>query len=102
LIRGSLERIIETKIFGGAVLRFSNYVNVKFVVRAVGFAQSEFDELKRLYDRCSDISDAHDASSGLHKTVPDPQKLKEDIESTEKLVETITARQETNKMAANP
>jgi ABC-type transport system involved in cytochrome c biogenesis ATPase subunit len=101
-LRGTLERIIETKIFGGAVLRFSNYVNVKFVVRAVGFAQSEFDELKRLYDRCSDISDAHDASSGLHKTVPDPQKLKEDIESTEKLVETITARQETNKMAANP
>ncbi len=102
LLRSTLERIIETKIFGGAVQRFSNYINVKFVERTVGFTQQEFDELKRLFDRCSGVTEAHDASCGLHKAVPKPQELKVDIEATEKLVDTIMARQNAKKKTPIP
>jgi energy-coupling factor transporter ATP-binding protein EcfA2 len=102
LLRGTLERFIETKIFGGAVVRFRSYINVKLVEGAVGFDQAEFDELKRLFDCCSDITEAHDASSGLHKNLPSPQELKADIEDTEKLIEIITNRQKANKKGGNP
>lgn len=92
-LRGTLERIVEMKIFAGSVQRFSNYVNIKNVEKVVGFPQSEFDELKRLFDACSDVTEAHDASSGSNKTVPGPDQLKKDIEATGQLVAAITSRQ---------
>jgi hypothetical protein len=93
LLRGTLERIIETQIFGDSISRFRTYINVKNVERVVGFSQAEFDELKRLFDKCSDVIDSHDPSMGQHKSVPDAQELCLDIQAAEKFVETVKARQ---------
>jgi len=92
-LRGPLERIIETQIFGDAVSRFRTYINVKHVERVVGFSQAEFDELKRLFDKCSDVIEAHDPSMGQNKTVPDADELRLDIEGAFAFMETVKARQ---------
>jgi hypothetical protein len=92
-LRGTLERIVETKIFNGAVQRFSNYINIKSVEKVIGFSQSEFDELRRLFAICSNVTEAHDTSSGANKAVPLPDQLKKDIVATEQLVAMVTARQ---------
>jgi energy-coupling factor transporter ATP-binding protein EcfA2 len=92
-LRGTLERVIETQIFGDAISRFRTYINVKNVERVVGFSQAEFDELKRLFDKCSDVIDSHDPAIGQHKPVPDAQELCVDIQAAEKFVETVKARQ---------
>lgn len=94
-LRGTLERIVETKIFNGAVQRFSNYVNIKSVEKVVGFSRAEFDELKRLFAVCSDVTEAHDNASGANKAVPLPDQLKQDIAAAEHLVAMVTARQKT-------
>lgn len=92
-LRGTLERIIETQIFGDSISRFRTYINVKNVERVVGFSQAEFDELKRLFDKCCDVTDSHDPSMGQHKSVPDAQELCLDIQAAEKFVETVKTRQ---------
>jgi hypothetical protein len=101
-LRGTIERIIETQIFGDAISRFRTYINVKNVERVVGFSQTEFDELKRLFDRCSDVVDSHDPSMGQHMSVPDAQELSDDIQAAEKLVEAVKARQKGAAKAMSP
>ena len=101
-LRGTLERIIETQIFGDAISRFRTYINVKNVERVVGFSQAEFDELKRLFDKCSDVIDSHDPSIGQHKSVPDAQELCVDIQAAEKLVETVKIRQKSIAKETSP
>ena len=66
---------------------------MKNVERVVGFSQIEFDELKRLFDKCSDVIDSHDPAIGQHKPVPDAQELCVDIQAAEQFVETVKARQ---------
>jgi energy-coupling factor transporter ATP-binding protein EcfA2 len=101
-LRGTLERIIETQIFGDAISRFRTYINVKNIERVVGFSQAEFDELKRLFDKCSDVIDSHDPSTGQHKSVPDAQELFLDIQAAETFVETVKTRQKSIAKSATP
>jgi ABC-type molybdenum transport system ATPase subunit/photorepair protein PhrA len=101
-LRGTLERVIETQIFGDAISRFRTYINVKNVERVVGFSQAEFDELKRLFDKYSDVIEAHDPSIGQHKSVPDAQELFLDIQAAEKLVETVKTRQKSFAKSTTP
>lgn len=99
-LRATLERIVEKVVFADVIFRYRSYVNLGQLKRTVGFTQAECDEIGRIFKRCCDVTDAHDASQGKQATVPDPTALKADIDATKTLLEVIRARQEATKTAA--
>lgn len=96
-LRATIERIIELKVFGGALLRFRAYINVKNLENVVGFSQRECDEVARLFKKCSDVTEAHDASSVQHAALPDDREIEQDIRDTKALVAMIETRQKQSK-----
>ncbi len=92
-LRATIERIIERVVFCDVVFRFRSYVNLNHLDNVIGFSQAECDELKRLFARCCDVIDAHDAAQGKQAAPPEPKDLKKDIEDTLKLLEGLRARQ---------
>jgi AAA domain len=92
-LRATLERIIEHQIFGDAISRFRTYVNVKHVSKVVGFTQAEYDELKRLFDQCSDVIEGHDPALGQNKTLPSVTEMNKALDDTDHLISLIKTRQ---------
>ena len=78
-LRATLESIIERVVFADVVFRYRSYINVKKLRKVIGFPTSECDELLRLYKRCCDVTEAHDAASGKQAPVPEPGDLHKDI-----------------------
>jgi hypothetical protein len=91
-LRATLERLVEKVILNDVVLRFRSYVDVKKLDGVVGFSVTECEELQRLYQRCHDVTDAHDPSAGKSGVVPEPTDLLNDIEAAKKLSDSIKTR----------
>lgn len=91
-LRATIERIVERVVFADVVFRFRSHVKLKDLRRVVGFTDSECDELLRLYKKCCDVTDAHDAPSGKHASVVEPAELAKDITHTKTLLTSIRSR----------
>jgi len=91
-LRATIERMVEKVVFGDVVFRFRSYVNIKNLNSVVGFPESENAEIQRLFKKCCEVTEAHDAGAGKQASVPDPTDLAKDIANTKKLLETIRAR----------
>ncbi len=92
LLRATLERFIETKLFNGTVVRFRDYITGKNLNRVIGITQEEVSETQRLLKKCHDTVNAHDPSSIKNKPVPTPSELKKDLEDFANLIETVRQR----------
>ena len=94
-LRNTIECIIEKVVFGDVVVRFRSYVDLKKekLQRVIGFNQTEFDEIQRIFKKCCNITDAHDHPASKQAATPTPDDLQKDIEATENLLNTIRARQ---------
>lgn len=91
-LRATVERIVEKEIFADVVFRFRSYINLKNLGEVVGFADSECKELKRLVQRCHDVTEAHDAAGGKQASVPKPTDLADDLSAARILVMNIRKR----------
>jgi len=98
-LRATLERIVEREIFADVVFRFRAYVDIKKLNGVIGFTQDECDELKRLNQRCNDVTDAHDAAQVKQAAIPIPDDLDKDIADAKKLL--IAIRDRRHKIAAS-
>ena len=58
----------------------------------MGFTETEFQEIQRLYKVCCEVIDSHDASSVKNESVPSPKQLGIDIGSVRALVKTVKDR----------
>jgi hypothetical protein len=100
-LRATLERIVEKEIFADVVFRFRSYVNLKNLDKAIGFEMSECKELKRLVQRCHDVTEAHDTAQGKQAAVPKPADLATDISAARMLVVNIRKRRKTTPATIN-
>ncbi|MBZ5538290.1 MAG: AAA family ATPase [Acidobacteriia bacterium] len=94
-LRATLERIIEKEVFADVVSRFRNYIDVKKLDRVIGFSSAECIELKRLIQKCHNVTEAHDPPSGRHAPVPSPGDLAEDLEDAKQLLNQIRTKRKT-------
>jgi len=92
-LRATVERIVEKLIFADVVFRFRKYVNLKDLDRVIGFTEAECLEVKRIFKRCCDITDAHDKPQPIRSSPPTPAELDQDIKATRQLVDNIRVRQ---------
>ena len=58
----------------------------------VGFTQAECQEISRLHKFASDVTAAHDSSSGKNMPVPDPAQLGRDIDAMKNVIVGIKKR----------
>lgn len=91
-LRATIERVIQDVVFNGVVQRYRDWVKVDKLEGAVGFAEGEYKEIARLHKACCQVVDAHDPPSAKNPSVPDPARLKKDIEDLKAVVDTIRSR----------
>jgi len=91
-LRATVERLIEDKVFNGVVERYRDWIKVGNLSKVVGFTDTEFDAINRLYKKCCEITEAHDASSAKNASIPTPEEFGEDINEFERLMGLLKAR----------
>lgn len=92
LLRATLERIIERELLAGVVSRFETQVQTGRLEKLIGIPAAECGEVRRLIQRCHNVTDAHDVAKSKHSVVPDPTELARDLADAYKLVKDIRAR----------
>ena len=92
-LRATIERLVENVVFGDVVFRFRSHVKIGNLGRAVAFPEAECKEIQRLFNKCCDVTEAHDSGAGKQAAVPNPAKLSKDIADTKTVLETIRVRQ---------
>lgn len=91
-LRATIERVIEGHVFAGVIQRYSDWIQVNNLDKAVGFEKSEYEELAWLHKVCCDMTEAHDHASAKNSPVRDPADLGKDIGDLKKLTERISLR----------
>ncbi len=91
-LRATLERVIQDVVFNGVVKRYRDWIRVDSLDKVVGFAQSEYNTIAKLYKRCNDVVAAHDPSSAKAASVPTAVDLGTDIEALKRLINEIKER----------
>lgn len=91
-LRATVERIVERVVLGDVVFRYRDYVKLKDLDTIVGFSQAECDEIKRIFQKCSDITEAHDPAPGKHVAQPSAVSLKQLVAETTTLLQNIKKR----------
>jgi hypothetical protein len=91
-LRSVIERIIETELLSGIVERFQSQVVSGRVKYLAGITTQECDNVKKLLQKCHDLTNAHAPSP---KTIPTPSELKQDLADARQLIAMIRARKKT-------
>ncbi|NOT18093.1 MAG: AAA family ATPase [Sulfuriferula sp.] len=92
-LRSTLERVVEVELLDGIVCRFESQINAGRVKSLIGITQAECDEVKRLLNKCHQITDAHAPSTSA---IPDPTEFMQDITNARQLVADIKKRKKQN------
>ncbi len=88
-LRSTIERVVENDLLEGIVSRFKSQIHAGNVKALIGIHLEECVELKRLYQRCHDITDAHAPSQ---VAIPDPTELAQDLADVRQLIGDIKKR----------
>ena len=95
LLRSTIERVVQGFVLNSTVRRFEDYIRVNNLALVVGLEAGEVNEVRRLYKRCSDITEAHDAASVKDGPPPTAEEFGKDIEALETVIQTIRNRRKT-------
>jgi hypothetical protein len=94
-LRATVERAVEEWVFRGIVVRHRDYVNLKDLRLVTVVTATHCERLQRLFQRCCDITQAHDRSSLRSFGVPRPDEALADLTELRAIVEEIRNLQKT-------
>ncbi len=80
-LRASWERALEEIVFFRVVQRHRDYIDTKGLKKVTVLTEADCDTFHAAFKKCSDIVDAHDASSGRNGAAPAPAEMLQDIET---------------------
>jgi len=92
LLRATIERVVQDCMLNGTIKRFDGYIRVPNLAAVIVLDQPDIDEVTRLYQRCHDITEAHDPASAQNTSPPTPDELKQDIDDLKTLIQGIKDR----------
>ena len=92
LLRATIERIIQDVVFNGVLHRYRDRISIDRLNHVVGFTESEFKEIERVYGVCSGVIDSHDPSSIKNNPVPTAKQLEVDIADVRGIVKAVKER----------
>jgi energy-coupling factor transporter ATP-binding protein EcfA2 len=91
--RTTVERIVEEQLFNGCVSRFEEYIDIGSLRKCKCIDPSDIDEVQRLFGIASDFIAAHDHSAEYCADYPSCDEMREHLEATRRLVESIKTKQ---------
>lgn len=92
-LRRTWERALEDVAFCGVILRHRDYINAKNLRRATVFAESDYQEFDKGFQKCCDLIDAHDGSRGRNAAPPTPDEVLADIQAVRGWADSLRQRQ---------
>jgi hypothetical protein len=101
-MRATIERAIQDIVFNDVIKPYRDYIQVGKLDEVGGLSNSQCKEIKRLYNHCGDIINAHDPSSAKNATVPTPTELGNDIAALEAVIQTIKDARKSTAGAKTP
>jgi len=96
-LRATIELMVQNEVLNRVVQRYDNYIRVKNLEGVIGFNQSEYDGIYALYQKCCDLTSAHDAASAANLSVPEPDEVRDDLEKFRKILSTTKSRKNLHK-----
>ena len=91
-LRSTIERVVQDFILNSTVRRFEDYIRVDKLDLVVGLEATEVAEVRRLYNRCHGILEAHDPASARDTLPPTAEEFGKDIEALKTVIQTIRDR----------
>lgn len=88
-LRATVERAVEEWFFRGVVVRHRDYINLKDLRLVTAVSVTHCDRLKNLFQRCCDITQAHDRSSLRSFGVPRPDEALSDLTELRAIVDEL-------------
>ena len=92
-LRATVERAVEEWVFRGVVVRHRDYINLKELRMVTVVTATHCERLQKLFQRCCDITQAHDRSSLRSFGVPRPDEALADLADLKAIVEELRALQ---------
>ena len=92
-LRATVERAIEEHVFHGVVLRHRDYINLGHLKSVTAVTTVDCERLQKLFQKCCDITQAHDRSALRSFGVPLPADALGDLVELRAVVDEIRARQ---------
>lgn len=91
-LRATCERAVEDVALCGMVLRHRDYISIKNFKKVLALEETDCDIFTELYNKCSNITEAHDPSRARNAPVPNPNEIAADIRVLEDWVDNIRAK----------
>ncbi|MGZ9409578.1 MAG: hypothetical protein ACXW3J_02980 [Methylocystis sp.] len=92
-LRRTWERAIEDVAFNSVILRHRDYVNTKNLRRATVLTAKDCDDFDKGFQKCCDLTDAHDGSRGRNAAPPTPDEVLADVRAVRRWADDIRQRQ---------
>lgn len=89
LLRATVERVIEDVVFDGIIRRYRDQIEAGKIDSLSSLEKEDCDEIKRIYQSCHNVVDAHDPASGKAKAVPTATQLGQDIADLKAAIKSI-------------
>jgi len=91
-LRSTIERVVQDFVLNSTVRRFEDYIRIDNLELVVGLEKNEVAEIKRQYNRCHGIVEAHDPASAKDAPPPTADEFGNDIEALKTVIQTIRDR----------
>jgi hypothetical protein len=88
-LRATVERAVEEWVFRGVVVRHRDYINLKYLRLVTAVTVEHCERLQKLFQRCCDITQAHDRSGLRSFGVPRPDEALADLAELRAIVEEL-------------
>ncbi len=91
-LRATWERALEDVAFQRTVIRHRDYINTKDLKKVSVLTEVDCEDFRKHFDRCSDVVNSHDRSTGRNPEHPEPTELLSDIKNLEDWVRSLRDR----------
>lgn len=92
-LRSTWERAIEDVAFHGVISRHRDYINTKNFRKATVLTDADVDAFEKGFQKCCDLTDAHDGSRGRNAAPPTPDEMLKDVQAVRAWADSIRQRQ---------
>jgi hypothetical protein len=92
-LRATVERAVEEHVFRGVILRHRDYISLGNLTKVTVTTVADCERFQKLFQRCCDITAAHDRASLRSFGVPTPIDALNDLAELRAVVVDLKARQ---------
>jgi hypothetical protein len=100
LIRAATERVVEEELFNHVLRRHESRVQVGRLESVGAVEPADYKAIHAIWKACSEVIPSHSSSRAKPPEIPDPAKLKEYVDTLERVVKAVKLRRQGSEIAS--